>query len=38
VLLSRIIRDMAGGDANAARRFIERELFEPLGFGHATLV
>jgi hypothetical protein len=37
VLLSRIIRDLAGGDANAARRFIERELFEPLGCGNATL-
>jgi CubicO group peptidase (beta-lactamase class C family) len=37
VLLSRIIRNLAGGDANAARRFIARELFEPLGFEHATL-
>jgi CubicO group peptidase (beta-lactamase class C family) len=37
VLLSRIIRNMAGGDANSARRFITRELFEPLGFEHATL-
>ena len=37
VLLSRIIRNLAGGDANAARRFIARELFEPLGFQHATL-
>jgi CubicO group peptidase (beta-lactamase class C family) len=37
VLLSRVIRDMAGGNANAARRFIVRELFEPLGFEHATL-
>jgi CubicO group peptidase (beta-lactamase class C family) len=37
VLLSRIIRNLAGGDAHAARKFIERELFEPLGFGHATL-
>ena len=37
VLLSRIIRDMAGGDANSARKFIARELFEPLGFEHATL-
>lgn len=37
VLLSRIIRDVAGGDANSARRFIARELFEPLGFEHATL-
>ncbi len=37
VLLSRIIRDMAGGDANSVRGFIARELFEPLGFEHATL-
>ena len=37
VLLSRIIRNMAGGDANAARSFIARELFEPLGFERATL-
>ena len=37
VLLSRIIRNLAGGDANAARKFIVRELFAPLGFAHATL-
>ena len=37
VLLSRIIRNMAGGDANSVRGFIARELFEPLGFEHATL-
>jgi CubicO group peptidase (beta-lactamase class C family) len=37
VLLSRIIRNMAGGDANSTRKFIARELFEPLGFEHATL-
>jgi CubicO group peptidase (beta-lactamase class C family) len=37
VLLSRIIRNMAGGDANSARKFIARELFEPLGFERATL-
>jgi CubicO group peptidase (beta-lactamase class C family) len=37
VLLSRIIRNAAGPDANAARDFIARELFEPLGFEHATL-
>jgi len=37
VLLSRIIRNLAGGDANAARKFISHELFEPLGFEHATL-
>jgi CubicO group peptidase (beta-lactamase class C family) len=37
VLLSRIIRNLAGGDANATRKFIARELFEPLGFEHATM-
>jgi CubicO group peptidase (beta-lactamase class C family) len=37
ILLSRIIRDAAGGDAKSSRRFIERELFAPLGFEHATL-
>jgi hypothetical protein len=37
VLLSRIIRDLAGGDANAARKFIARELFAPLGLERATL-
>jgi CubicO group peptidase (beta-lactamase class C family) len=37
VLLSRIIRNLAGGDADSARKFIARELFEPLGFEHATL-
>ena len=37
VLLSRIIRDLAGGDARSARNFIARELFEPLGLEHATL-
>lgn len=37
VLLSRIIRDGAGGDAESTRQFIERELFEPLGLEHATL-
>jgi CubicO group peptidase (beta-lactamase class C family) len=37
VLLSRMIRDAAGGDANSARSFIQRELFAPLGFEHATL-
>jgi CubicO group peptidase (beta-lactamase class C family) len=36
-LLSRIIRNLAGGDANATRQFISHELFEPLGFEHATL-
>lgn len=37
VLLSRIIRDAAGGDAELARRLVERELFEPLGMKQATL-
>ena len=37
VLLSRMIRDAAGGDAKSSRRFIERELFAPLGIEHATL-
>jgi CubicO group peptidase (beta-lactamase class C family) len=37
VLLSRIIRDKAGGDVNAVRSFIAHELFEPLGLEHATL-
>jgi CubicO group peptidase (beta-lactamase class C family) len=37
ILLSRMIRDAAGGDANSARKFIARELFAPLGFEHATL-
>ncbi len=31
------LRNMAGGDANSVRGFIARELFEPLGFEHATL-
>jgi CubicO group peptidase (beta-lactamase class C family) len=37
VLLSRMIRDAVGGDAQSLRRFIERELFAPLGVEHATL-
>jgi CubicO group peptidase (beta-lactamase class C family) len=37
ILLSRIIRDAAGGDAKSSRKFIERELFAPLGFERATL-
>ena len=37
ILLSRMIRNAAGGDATSARKFIERELFSPLGFEHATL-
>jgi len=37
VLLSRIIRDAVAGNPEVARQFIERELFGPLGFEHATL-
>jgi CubicO group peptidase (beta-lactamase class C family) len=37
VLLSRIIRDAAGGGAESTRQFIERELFGPIGIEHATL-
>jgi CubicO group peptidase (beta-lactamase class C family) len=37
VLLSRIIHDAAGGNAQSTRQFVERELFEPLGIEHATL-
>jgi CubicO group peptidase (beta-lactamase class C family) len=36
-LLSRIIRNAAGGGPEAAREFIEHELFAPLGLEHATL-
>src|SRR4029450_1028348 len=37
ILLTRMIRDAAGGDATSSRKFIARELFAPLGFEHATL-
>jgi len=37
ILLSRMIRDAVGGDAESSRKFIARELFAPLGFEHATL-
>ncbi|MBN8941062.1 MAG: serine hydrolase [Rhizobiales bacterium] len=37
VLLSRVIRDAAGGNANAVRRFADQELFGPLGMRHVTL-
>jgi len=37
ILLSRMIRDAVGGDAKLVRRFIDRELFAPLGIEHATL-
>jgi CubicO group peptidase (beta-lactamase class C family) len=37
LLLSRMIRDAAGGDSAATYRFIHRELFDRLGMAHATL-
>jgi CubicO group peptidase (beta-lactamase class C family) len=37
LLLSRIIRDKAGGDANAVLAFAHRELFDKLGMQHVTL-
>lgn len=37
LLLSRIIRDNAGGDANAVLAFAHRELFDKLGMRHVTL-
>jgi hypothetical protein len=36
-LLSRIIRNAAGGNGDAARGFVERELFAPLGMRDSTL-
>jgi CubicO group peptidase (beta-lactamase class C family) len=36
-LLSRMIRDAAGGDAKSSRKFIEHELFAAVGFERATL-
>ncbi len=36
-LLSRIVRDQAGGTASAALAFARRELFDRLGMRHATL-
>jgi CubicO group peptidase (beta-lactamase class C family) len=36
-LLSRMIRDAAGGDAISTYRFVHRELFDKLGMAHATL-
>lgn len=35
-LLSRIVRDRAGGDPLAVRAFIQRELFDKLGMRHTT--
>ena len=37
LILSRIIRDAAGGRAEDVRLFAERELFRPLGMRHVTL-
>jgi CubicO group peptidase (beta-lactamase class C family) len=37
LLLSRMIRDAAGGDAAATYRFVHRELFDKLGMAHATI-
>jgi len=36
-LLSRIVRQTVGGSPEATRAFIQRELFDPLGFQQATL-
>lgn len=37
VLLSRLIRDAAGGSAADLMRFVQAELFGPLGLRHATM-
>jgi len=37
LLLSRIVRDLAGGSAESTRLFIKRELFDKLGMRHATM-
>lgn len=37
MILSRIIRDLAGGSAAAVRDFAGRELFGPLGMRHVTM-
>ncbi|HEY2256886.1 MAG TPA: serine hydrolase [Variovorax sp.] len=37
LLLSRIVRDAAGGDAAGTYAFVQRELFDKLGMQHATL-
>jgi hypothetical protein len=37
LLLSRMIRDAAGGDARSVMRFAHAELFDKLGMSHATL-
>ena len=36
-LLSRIVREFAGGSAEATRAFAQRELFDKLGMRHVTL-
>jgi CubicO group peptidase (beta-lactamase class C family) len=36
LLLSRIVRDLAGGDAASTRAFIYRELLDRIGMRHAT--
>lgn len=36
LLLSRLIRDAAGGDAASTRTFVQRELFDKLGMRHTT--
>ena len=36
-LLSRIVREFAGGSAEATRTFAQRELFDKLGMRHVTL-
>ena len=37
LLLSRIVRDLAGGSPESTRAFIQHELFDKLGMQHATL-
>lgn len=37
MLLSRIVRNAVGGDAEAVRRFARRELFAPLGMRQASI-
>lgn len=37
MLLSRFVRNVAGESAVDTERFVQRELFEPLGMRHATL-
>jgi CubicO group peptidase (beta-lactamase class C family) len=37
MLLSRIVRDLAGGSPDATRAFVQRELFDKLGMQNATL-